>query len=185
MRVAHERVMKNMKWHFLLLSAAAWLFATLVSAHAADKLTVHIGNQTISAWRTVDLDSAKQEAVQEHKPIAWLASSPDDVNGAGKITGKGSRGATLHALYALHTHTVLVFEDGFAENHKVLKLVDNAIYTKDGQHVESPTLPIVVFLNPTATEVLAKVECEPDYVKRANLLADALKEAKAKMDSNQ
>lgn len=105
------------------------------------------------------------------------------MNGGGRITGSGSRGAARHAFYALHSQTVLVFEDGFAENHKVLKLVDDAIYTKNGQHIESPTLPIVVFLNPAATEVIAKVEFEPDYVKRAHLLADALKQAQTKLDS--
>jgi hypothetical protein len=170
------------KRHFLLLLTVVWLFGTLVSAHADDKLTVQIGNQTISAWRTKDLESAKQEAAQEHKPIAWVASSPDDVQ-PGRITGSGSRAATLHAFYSLRSQTILVFEDGFAENHRVLKLVDDAIYTKNGQHNESPTLPIVVFLNPAATEVIAKVEFEPDYVKRAHLLADALKQAKDKMDN--
>ena len=61
--------------------------------------------------------------------------------------------------------------------------MDDAIYTKDGQHNENVTMPVVVFLNPAATEVLAKVDCERDFVTRAHLLADALKQAKAKLDS--
>jgi hypothetical protein len=166
----------------LLLWIAVWLFGALVTAQA-DKVTVQINGQTIAAWRTADLESAKQEAAKEHKPIAWIASSPDYLKG-GRITSNGSQGATLHAFYALRGQTVLVFEDGFAENHKVLKLVDNAIYTENGHHNENPIIPIVVFLNPTATEVIAKVECERDFVKRAHLLADALKQAKAKLDSD-
>ena len=159
---------------------AVFFCGAIVSAHA-DKWTAHIGSMTISAWRTADLESAKQEAAREHKPIAWVASSPEDLDG-GRITSNGSRGATLHALYALHNQTVLVFEDGFAENHKVMQMVDDAIHSTNGQPNHHPTLPVVVFLNPAATEVIAKVEFEPDYVKRAHLLADALKQAKVKMD---
>jgi hypothetical protein len=169
------------KCHLLPFWIAILFFGALVVVHAGDKLTVQIRGQTISAWRTVDLESAKQEAAKEHKPIAWIASSPDSLKD-GRITSDGSRGATLHAFYALRSQTVLVFEDGFAENHRVLSLVDDAIHTKDGQHNSHPTLPIVVFLNPAATEVIAKVEFEPDFVKRAHLLADALKQAKAKLD---
>ena len=169
------------EWRLLPLWVAVWLFGTMVSAQAGDKWMVQINGQTISAWRTADLDSAKQQAAKEHKPIAWIASSPDLLND-GRISSNGSRGATLHAFYALRSDTVLVFEDGFAENHKVLPLVDNAMRTKDGQYIEHLTLPVVVFLNPSATVVLAKVDCEPDFVKRAHLLADALKQAKAKVD---
>jgi hypothetical protein len=172
--------MLKLKRAFLPLWVAVLLFGTLATAQAADKLTVQIRGQTISAWRTADLESAKQEAAREHKPIAWVASSPDALKG--RITGDGSPGATMHALYALRNQTVLVFEDGFAENHRVLGLVDDAIHTKDGQHNSHPTLPIVVFLNPAATEVIAKVEFESDFVKRAHLLADALKQAKEKLD---
>jgi hypothetical protein len=172
---------RESKWRFLPLWVAVWLFGAVVAAQAGDKLTVQINGQTISAWRTADLESAKQEAAKEHKPIAWIASSPDVLKG--RITGDGSPGATMHALYALRSQTVLVFEDGFAENHKVMSLVDDAIHTKDGQHNSHPTLPIVVFLNPAASEVIAKVEFEPDFVKRAHLLADALKQSKAKLDS--
>jgi hypothetical protein len=123
------------------------------------------------------LESAKQEAAQEHKPIAWVASSPEFLDGTGKISTTGSRGATLHALYALRDQTVLVFEDGFAENHQVLPLVDDAIHTPD----HHPILPVVVFLNPAATEVFAKVNFESNFVARAHLLADALKQAKTKL----
>jgi hypothetical protein len=169
--------------HLLLLWTSVWLFGALVTAHA-DKLTVRIGDYTISAWRTADLDAAKKEAASEHKPIAWVASSPEELDGHGRISSSGSRGATLHALYALRDQTVLVFEDGFAENHKVFQLVDDAIHTLNGQPNHHPTLPIVVFLNPDATEVIAKVEFESDFVKRAHLLADALKQAQSKVDGN-
>ena len=83
----------------------------------------------------------------------------------------------MHAFYALRDRVVLVFEDGFAENHKVLQLVDDAIHTPN----HNPTLPVVVFLNPDATDVLAKVPFEPDFVKRAHALADALDQVKARM----
>jgi hypothetical protein len=165
----------------LLLWATVWLFGAISSANAGDKLTVRINNQTISAWRTAALAEAKQEADRDHKPIAWIASSPEFLDGNGRISSHSSRGATLHALYALRDQTVLVFEDGFAENHKVLALVDDAIHTSNGQLNHHPTLPIVVFLNSDVTEVIAKVEFEPDFVKRAYLLAGALNEANAKM----
>jgi hypothetical protein len=64
-------------------------------------VNVRIGNYAISAWRTADLESAKNEAASEHKPIAWIASDPKFLDGTGKISTDGSRGATLHALYAL------------------------------------------------------------------------------------
>ena len=59
----------------------------------------------------------------------------------------------------------------------MLELVDNAVHSPDPH----PNLPVVVFLNPDATEVLAKVGFEPDFVKRAHALADALNLAEAKM----
>lgn len=143
----------------------------------ADKLILHIGNQTISAWRTADLESAKKEAIASHKAIGWIASSAKSVEEPGTISSDGTRGATLHAFYALRNRVVLVFEDGFAENHQVLPLVDDAIHTPNPH----PTLPVVVFLNPDATEVLAKVDFEPDFVKRAHALADALDQVNARM----
>lgn len=161
----------------------AILALTFLNANAADKVTITINGKTISAWRTIDLENAKKESAVEHKPIAWIASSPRDLDGTWKISSNGSRGATLHALYALRDRTVLVFEDGFAENHQVLKLVDDAIHTTNGQPDHHPTLPGVVFLNPDATEVLAKVDFEPDFIKRAHALADALNQAEEKMKS--
>src|SRR5690349_3394508 len=98
---------------------------------AADKIVLHIGNATISAYRTSDLESAKQEAATAHKPIAWIASSAKIIGEAGTISNEGSGGATFHAFYALRTRTILVFEDAYAENHKVLPLVDQALHTPD------------------------------------------------------
>jgi hypothetical protein len=72
-----------------------------------------------------------------------------------------------------------VFEDGPTENHKVLKFVDDAIHKPKDQWVA----PIVIFLNPSITKVLATVTFEPDFVKRAHALADGLNQAKEKMKS--
>ena len=155
---------------------------TCLNTCAGDKITVVINHQTISAWRTADLESAKKEAAAAHKAIAWIASSPEYLDGNGKISSNGSRGATLHALYASRNRAVLVFEDGFAENHKVLVLVDDAVHSHNGAPDHHPVLPVVVFLNPDATEVLAKVEFESDFVKRAHALADALDEVDKKMN---
>ena len=55
---------------FVLLAFASF------RSHAADKLTVTINKQIISAYRTADLESAKKEAAAAHKPIAWIATSP-------------------------------------------------------------------------------------------------------------
>ena len=99
----------------------------------------------------------------------------------GTISRKDGHGATFHAFYALRTRTILVIEDAFAENHKVLPLVDKALHTPDPHY----TPPKVIFLNPEATEVLATVEFEPDFQKRAHALADALEQAEAKLKSTQ
>jgi hypothetical protein len=155
------------------------LVLTVLSADAADKITLHIGNATISAFRTMDLESAKKEAAATHKPIAWIASSTKILSESGTIAREDGRGATFHALFALRNQTILVFEDAFAENHKVLPLVDKALHTPDPHY----TPPKVIFLNPAATEVLAKVEYEPDFVKRAHALADALEQVKEKMNN--
>jgi len=152
-------------------------------SYAADKVTVTINHQTISAWRTADLEGAKKEAAAAHKPIAWIASSPEYLDGTGKISMNGSRGATLHAFYALRDRTVLVFEDGFAENHKVIAMVDVAIHSHNGEPDHHPILPVVVFLDPDVTQVLAKADFESDFVKRAHVLADALAQADAKMNA--
>ena len=74
---------------------------------------------------------------------------------------------------------MLVFEDAYVENHKVLPLVDQALHTPDPHY----TPPKVIFLNPEATEVLATVEYQPDFVKRAQALANALAQVDAKMKS--
>ena len=151
--------------------------------NAPDKLTVVINHQTIIAWRTGQLKNAEKQAAAEHKPIAWIASDHHYLDGIGEISTGGSRGATLHTLYALRNRAVLVFEDGFVENHKVLRLVDDAIHTHGNMPNHHPTLPVVVFLNPDATKVLAKVEFESDFVKRAQALANALGEVDAKMSA--
>jgi len=167
----------NGKSHRLFFTAI--LALTFLHANAADKITIAIGGKTISAFRTADLESAKQEAAAAHKPIAWIASAPQLFDGHGTISLPNSRGATLHAFFALRDKAVLVFEDAYAENHKVLQLVDAALHTPDPHY----TPPKVIFLNPDATEVLAKVEYEPDFMKRAHALADALDQVKEKMNN--
>jgi hypothetical protein len=151
----------------------------LLPAWAADKVCLHIANATIYAWRTADLESAKKEAISEHKPIAWIASTTKVLGETGTISRADGRGATFHAFYALRNRAVLVFEDAFTQNHHVLPLVDAALHTPDPHY----TPPKVIFLNPDATEVLATVEYEPDFQKRAHALADALEQVDAKMKS--
>ena len=165
--------MRRYSCYLALVSSAA--FACL-RATAADKLTITINQHTISAYRTVDLESAKKDAAATHKPIAWIATSPKVLDGEGNISMKSGRGATLHAFYALRDKAILVFEDAFEENHKVLKLVDDALHTPNPHY----TPPTVVFLDPEAKQVLATVTYEPDYAKRANDLAKALEETKGK-----
>lgn len=159
------------------------LLTALVSlpARAADKIVLHIGNAAISAYRTEDLESAKKDAAAAHKPIAWIASASKILGETGTIARTDGRGATFHAFYALRTRTILVFEDAYDENHKVLPLVDKALHTPDPHH----TPPKVIFLNPDVTEVLATVEYEPDFQKRAHALANALEQAEAKLKSGQ
>jgi|ERR1017187_5890580 hypothetical protein len=152
------------------------LMLVSLNIHAADKLTVRINNQTVSMYHPADLSDAKKEAAAAHKPIAWIASSPTLLDGKGAISLKNSRGATLHALFALRDKTVLVFMDAYEENHKVLRLVDIALHTPDPHY----TPPTVVFLDPEAKQVLAKVIYEPDFVKRAKDLAKALDDIKGK-----
>jgi hypothetical protein len=147
-----------------------------INVNAADKMTITINKQTISAYRTVDLESAKKEAKAAHKPIAWIATSPKVLDGRGTIALTNSRGATLHAFYALRDKTVLVYEDAYEENHKVLPLVDAALHTPDPHY----TPPTVIFLDPDATNVLAKVIYEPNFQKRAVALNNALEEIKGK-----
>lgn len=170
-----------MKARISCLIAWVFLIAASLNVQSADKWTVQINGQTISAWRTVDLESAKKEAAAQHKPIAWIASAPQVLDGRGTIDRPTQRGATLHEFYAFRDRTVLVFEDAYKENHQVLSIVDAALHTPDPHYVP----PKVIFLNPDATEVLATVEYEPDFVKRAKALAAALKQAEDKMSASQ
>ncbi|NOS68792.1 MAG: hypothetical protein HOP33_02570 [Verrucomicrobia bacterium] len=161
---------------FQQLALVAFLALVSPCAKAADKLSVTINKQTISAYRTVDLEAAKKEAAAAKKPIAWIASSPKLLDGSGKISGNGSKGATLHAFYALRDRCVLVFMDAHEENHKVLRLVDDALHTPNPHY----TPPTVVFLDPEAKQVLATVIYEKDFTKRAGALAKALEQIKGK-----
>jgi len=163
----------------LKLEQLLWIAPLLIgtSLYAADKLSIQVNHQTISAFRTVDLEAAKKEAAAAHKPIAWIATSPKVVDGQGSISLENSRGATLHAFLALHTRTVLVYMDAYEENHKVLPIVDEALHTPDPHY----TPPTVVLLDPEAKRVLAKISYEPDFTKRAHALAKGLAEAEGKM----
>lgn len=152
------------------------LLAAGLSAGAADKISIIINQQLISAYRTSDLDLAIKDAVAAHKPIAWIASSPKVLDGRGTIGDKTSRGATLHAFYALRSSCILVFEDAYAENHKVVGFIDTALHTPDPHY----TPPTVLFLDSNATNVIATVIFEPDVVKRAQNLAKALQDIKGK-----
>ena len=156
------------------LGLVALLGGDAFQATAADKVAVTINQQTISAYRTVDLEAAKKEAAVAKKPIAWIASSPKLLDGTGTIQGNGSKGATLHAFYALRTSCVLVFMDAHEENHKVLQLVDDALHTLDPHY----TPPTVVFLDAEAKQVLTKVPYEKDFTRRAVALGLALEQIK-------
>ena len=161
----------------VICAAAVFLIMVLsLPAHAAQKVAIRINNQLISAYRTADLESAKRDAKATHKPIAWIASSPKVLDGHGSITQTNSRGATLHAFYALRDRAVLVFMDAYEENHKVVQFVDDALHTPDPHY----TPPTVLFLDPDATKVLATVIYEQDFVKRAKDLAKALDDIKGK-----
>ena len=140
-----------------------------------NKLTVTIKQQTISAWRTADLESAKKEAIAAHKPIAWIAASPDFLNGPGEMTKRGSGNATWYAFYILRDKAILVFEDAYAENHKVLPLVDKALHTP--KPLQPPN---VVFLDPEAKKVLTVVTYEREFANRSRSFADALDRIKGK-----
>jgi hypothetical protein len=160
--------------------AGAALLAILaisqLRGEAAEKISVRINNQLISAYRTSDLELAKQEAVSSRKPIAWIASAPKLLDGRGTISQTNSRGATLHALFALRARAVLVFMDAYEENHKSPGFIDYALHHPDPHY----TPPTVLLLDPEATNVIATVIYEPDFVKRAKALAQGLEEAKGK-----
>ena len=153
------------------------LLAATFAATPSVTQEIVVNRQRVSFWRTAELDDAKKEAAATHKPIAWIASAAQFLDGRGIISGKSSRAATAHALFALRDRAVIVYEDAYAENHKVLPLVDAALHTPNPHY----TPPTVVFLNPDATEVLATVTYEKDYVKRAHALADALAQCKSKL----
>ena len=163
----------------ICITLALFTALACLPARAADKVVLRLGNATISAYRTADLESAKKDAAAAHKPIAWIASATKILGETGTISREDARGATFHSFFALRTRTILIFEDAYEENHKVLPLVDNALHTPDPHY----TPPKVIFLNPEATEVLATVEFEPDFQKRAHALADALEQAEAKLKS--
>jgi hypothetical protein len=160
--------------------AGAALLAILaisqLRGEAAEKISVRINNQLISAYRTSDLELAKQEAVSSRKPIAWIASAPKLLDGRGTISQTNSRGATLHAVFALRARAVLVFMDAYEENHKSPGFIDYALHHPDPHY----TPPTVLLLDPEATNVIATVIYEPDFVKRAKALAQGLEEAKGK-----
>ena len=165
------------KWLALVRYVLIVVFMLVsLSAAAADKVTVTINKQTISAYRTAGLEAAKKEALAAKKPIAWIASSAKLLDGAGTISGTTSRSATLHAFFALRSSCVLVFMDAYEENHKVLQFVDDALHTPNPHY----TPPTVVFLDSAATQVLATVIYEPDFAKRATALAKGLELAKGK-----
>jgi hypothetical protein len=164
--------------HFLQnLILSGILAATALGANAADKMVVTIAKQPIGAYRTEDLEAAKKQATAANKPIAWIATSPTVLDGRGSITQTNGRGATLHAFWLLKDQTVLVYMDAYAENHKVPALMDNALHTPDPHY----TPPTVLFLDPEATEILAKVSYEADYARRGRELAKALQDAKSKI----
>jgi hypothetical protein len=160
--------------------AGAALLAILaisqLRGEAAEKISVRINNQLISAYRTSDLELAKQEAVSSRNPIAWIASAPKLLDGRGTISQTNSRGATLHAVFALRARAVLVFMDAYEENHKSPGFIDYALHHPDPHY----TPPTVLLLDPEATNVIATVIYEPDFVKRAKALAQGLEEAKGK-----
>jgi hypothetical protein len=154
----------------------AVLFLVAPNLQCAEKLSIRINNKLISAYPTSDLESAKKEASSAHKPIAWIASAAKLLDGRGSITQTNSRGATLHAFFALRSRAVLVFMDAYEENHKCPDFIDYALHHPDPHY----TPPTVLFLNADADKVLATVIYESDFVKRAKALAAALDEVKGK-----
>jgi len=152
------------------------LLAASFSASAEDKITVTINKQTYAAYRTADLEAAKKEAIASRKPIAWIASATGLLDGRGSPTMPGSRGATLEEFEMLHDKAVLVFMDAYKENHKVLKLVDDALHTPNPHYIP----PTVVFLDSEAKQVLATVPYEQEYEKRTRALQNALDQIKGK-----
>lgn len=169
----HYAVIDKNRRRLALIGLIVW---ACFPGSAAEKLTIMVNKQPIYAYRTADLEAAKKEAAAAKKPIAWIATSPKVLDGNGSISLETSRGATLHAFYALRNQAVLVYMDAYEENHKVLKLVDDALHTPNPHYMP----PTVVFLDPAATKVLATVIYEPNFTKRAHALADALEQIKGK-----
>jgi hypothetical protein len=98
------------------------------------------------------------------------------MNGPGEMTERGSGNATLYAFYILKDKAILVFEDAYAENHRVLPLVDKALHTPNPHY----TPPSVVFLDSEAKQVLAVVTYEREFANRSRSFADALERIKGK-----
>jgi hypothetical protein len=161
------------------LCHSVWMLAlalTFLPARAAEKIIVKTNQQTISAYRTADLEEAKKEAVAAHKPIAWIASAPKVLDGKGTLTLNNGRGATLHAFAFFDKKAVIVFMDAYEENHKVLELVDTALHTPEPHY----TPPTVVLLDPEAKRVLATVVYEADFTKRVKALVKGWEQVKGK-----
>jgi hypothetical protein len=156
----------------ILSLAIVTLAAVLITypLTAAEKITIQVMGRPVSAYRTADVEQAKKEAKETKKPIAWIASSPKVLENNGDIKGKSGRAATSHAFAALGGRAVLVFMDAFEENHKVLKLVDDALHTPNPHY----TPPSVVFLDPDATKVLAVVTYDADFEKRKEAFRKAI-----------
>ena len=144
--------------------------------HAADKVMFRINGVNVSAYRTADLENAKKDAKAANKPIVWIAADPQSIKGPGIIAEESSNGATWHAFYSMRDKAILVFEDAYAENHQVLDFIDQALHTPNPHY----TPPTVLFLNSDATEVIATVTYERNFVKRAQKLTKALEEIKGK-----
>lgn len=165
-----------MKRMIYLLAGIFLLFQPMITARAADEISVTVNNVNVYAWRAADLEKAKKQAGAEDKPIAWIVSEPEYLK-PGKISTSSPQGATLHAFFALRERAVLVFEDGAKQDNEAIKVVDDAVHTQTSH----PMLPVIVFLNPEATKVLTKVKYQSDFVKRAYALGGALREAENKL----
>lgn len=152
------------------------LALTCLPVKAAERLIVKTNQQTISAYRTADLEEAKKEAIAAHKPIAWISSAPKVLDGKGTLTLNNGRGATLHAFAFFDKKAVIVFMDAYEENHRVLELVDTALHTPNPHYMP----PTVVLLDPEAKKVLGTVTYEADFQKRVKDLVKAWDDIKGK-----
>jgi hypothetical protein len=91
------------------------------------------------------LRRAKKRAAAEGKPIAWIASLPENLTPHPKPMAKGSHAATTYAFLALRKETVIIFSDAMAENHQGPKIVDEALHTPDPHY----NIPGVIILTPS------------------------------------